>query len=194
MTGDADDPLANALIYHGTPMTPGVLERFWAKVSERAPEECWPWLGAVNHSGYGRFAERFKAPQRMATHVMLELHGKPRPTPTSQALHSCDNPPCVNPSHLYWGGYAENVADRISRGRSCGHKRSGALNGMYTKPESRLPGEKNPAAKLTAELVLAIIRDARKNVLIAGDYGVSSALIGQIKRGVSWRHIPRGQQ
>lgn len=89
------------------------VRRFWANVPEGRPDECWEWQGNRHSNGYGRarvngvlgWAHRFAL--SLATGQKLTLH----------VLHSCDNPPCCNPSHLREGTPQENMQDRDSRGR-----------------------------------------------------------------------------
>lgn len=91
-------------------------DRFAEKV-ERADGGCWNWTGSKNAQGYGFIADRTGAGKKLrATHVALELSGRPRPA-NALALHSCDNPQCVNPDHLRWGTPKDNVRDCIERGR-----------------------------------------------------------------------------
>lgn len=82
---------------------------------ERSKQGCWIWLGYKMPSGYGTF--RHEGRKAMATHAALEFDGRARPSPEHFALHSCDNPSCVNPDHLRWGLQQENVDDMCQRGR-----------------------------------------------------------------------------
>lgn len=91
-------------------------ERFWRKVDRRGPDECWPWVGqrGIREGAYGKC--RWHGVERLATHVALELDGRPL-APGQYALHSCDNPPCVNPAHLRGGSQGDNARDAVNRGR-----------------------------------------------------------------------------
>lgn len=97
----------------GRPSRP-VAERFWSYVQRG--DECWTWIGARDANGYGRLS----LPGRGtigAHRVSWELHRGEIPDGLC-VLHRCDNPPCVWPEHLFLGTHADNVADRIAKGRS----------------------------------------------------------------------------
>ena len=127
------------------PHTEKAVARFWAKVDVREPDECWLWTAARLAYGYGRFSVG-SGLHRLATHAALEYDGKPRPD-GMHALHSCDNPPCVNPAHLRWGTNAENRAESISKGRSA----TGERNGSRKHPDKRPRGENHWAYKRKKE-------------------------------------------
>lgn len=95
---------------------------FWSKVEKGEPDVCWPWTGSRTSAGYGLLCKR------RATHISLELAGSPRPDDAA-ALHSCDNPICVNPAHLRWGDDKENVADMVQRKRHHANRRADCIRG-----------------------------------------------------------------
>jgi hypothetical protein len=87
--------------------------RFLSRVDRREPDECWPWLGFINPvSGRAVFANR------AAGQFALVLDGRPRPSPQHGACHTCDNPACVNPAHLWWGTQKDNMRDCQEKGRN----------------------------------------------------------------------------
>lgn len=115
------------------------------------PAACWPWLGGRDKDGYGRHGS---ASRRIPRMVCEATYGPP--FPRAVALHSCDNPPCCNPSHLRWGTQKENVADAMAKGRHRpGPRRVGSMW------HCRGCGEPRPGHYITTCPVTKYLLDSR---------------------------------
>lgn len=146
-------------------------ERFWTKVDKRGPDECWPWTARVSSWGYGQIISPPGPKQTVltASRVSFEIHNGPIPS-GMVVCHSCDNPRCCNPAHLWIGTHKDNCADRNRKGR-----------------QSR--GLTRPGVKLTPEKVLAIRASEKDNAMLAAEYGVAPAYVWALKAKMYWKHI-----
>lgn len=96
--------------------------RFWVKVERGGEDACWQWLARKHEGGYGDF--RLGGGHVRAHRFSYELaHGA---IPKGMfVLHRCDNPGCVNPSHLFLGTFEDNSSDMVSKGRGRGRLSGG---------------------------------------------------------------------
>ena len=159
-------------------MKPGPKPVSWDEYVERstcyeALTGCLLWIGPRNGKGYGevrlRAARSDSGTAPLAHRTLWEKsHG---PIPHGMMIrHHCDNPSCVNISHLAIGTNDDNVADMWARNRAS-------------------HGERH-ATKLTAAAVVSIRSDARPLRLIAADHGVCIPMVSMIKNRKCWRHVP----
>lgn len=97
--------------------------RFNRMFERGGDEECWEWTRSRTPQGYGKFqVSSYRS--MLASRFALVLSSGSDLDSDLQACHTCDNPPCVNPAHLYWGTARDNLQDQIDRGRKPAHTSS----------------------------------------------------------------------
>lgn len=132
-----------------------VFDRYCKKTTN-----CWPWTGNIDPlSGYGRVAINGK--HLLAHRLAVMVDGR---DPTGKLVcHHCDNPPCVNPAHLYIGTHKTNSLDMINRNRGA-------------------------TSKLTVKLVAEMRADLQTMAVkaVADKYGMDLSNTYKIKRRQIW--------
>jgi hypothetical protein len=140
----------------------------------RTSSGCWLWIGHRDPNGYGRL--NVNGQPLLAHRLSWQLHNGDMGD--SYVLHKCDNPQCVNPTHLFLGTQSENCDDMWSKGRA--------------KP-GHVFGEKHGMSKLTETQVLQIRSSEGSLRSLAKMFGVSSPVISDIKNGKTWKHLLKEQ-
>ena len=160
--------------------TPAV-ERYWRHVQRAGGQDCWLWT-AAKVDGYGVFTSDDRLPSGRRRMVKAHRYGwelANGPIPDDLwALHTCDVRHCVNPTHLFLGTNADNMADQCAKDRH---------------PRQR--GEGNPFARLTEADVRAIRLMQRKAParVVAPVYGVGMQAVYDIWQGRTWSWLAEAQ-
>lgn len=144
---------------------------FWSKVIKRSKNHCWEWSGYKNSDGYGKY-------QPFINHKQVHI-GAHRAAwfytygylPEKCVCHSCDNPACVNPNHLFTGTTGDNMRDRTKKGRTA-------------------KGERNGRAKLSSKDVLKIRATRATTNLsykaIGKLFNISTSTIWRVINNITW--------
>lgn len=162
-------------------MDASTLARFLDKVekqtqvtSPHVDTPCWLWTGGRSSRGYGQFRIKCRTTGRwrmIGAHRAAHNHWR-APLGRLWCLHHCDTPACVNPAHLFAGTHADNVADKVAKGR-----------------QSRILGAEHPRSRLVPSDVRAIrarLAEGDLQRAIAADFNVSRGAVCDIARGETW--------
>lgn len=145
--------------------------RLFSKVTKNGKNGCWNWTGG-KWRGYGKIALNYK--DYYVHRVSYELHNNIKLDKLKEVCHSCDNPACVNPKHLFVGNHKNNMSDAASK--------------------NRMPfGENHCWSKLDNDKVV-FIRKVLKDKSISGTalakkFGVSHGVIYRAKNRKTWRRV-----
>jgi hypothetical protein len=146
--------------------------RFWHKVDRAGPDDCWLWKGTKPAFGHGQisfgggpiYAHRF---------AWEEVNG---PIPHGMcALHKCDVPHCVNPSHLFLGTREDNLADMRQKKRG-------------SKPPHKF-GMSHNQAKLNDDIVRAIRASNDDQLTLSRRFGIARRTVNSIVNRKTWKHV-----
>lgn len=161
-----------------------IKEAFDRRAKSLRDNGCLIWLGSKTTAGYGRFKLRGKHYAAHRTSYLIH-HG---PIPEGMVVcHSCDNPSCVNPAHLWIGTHADNQRDcTVKNRRATGSRHRSALY-----PDKIPKGAQTGRASLTPDQVREIRRLAgtMSQQKIADLFKTPQTNVSRIIRRKTWKHI-----
>lgn len=160
-------------------LTTEQIDRFWSKIDKSGgPDVCWEWQSLRDKDGYGRLKIRpygIFGSNRVAYYLIY--HQQPG---NLCVLHTCDNPPCCNPKHLWLGTQLDNIIDRCEKDRTA--HQFGEVHGLTTLREKD---------------ILEILYSSKTGRNLAEHFNVDPMTISNIQRGTTWKNfrldIPRRQ-
>ena len=146
-------------------------QRFLEKTMFEPMSGCWVWHGANTRpgNGYGRI---FHEGRLWCAHIVSYMSFIGDVPAGMNVLHSCDNPFCVNPQHLFIGTQRDNVLDMVKKGR------------MNTTNAPK--GEAHCNSKLKVSDILSIREDTRSATEIMKQHGISRGTVWKIKHRNRW--------
>lgn len=156
------------------PLNAGAAE-FWAKVDKSG--DCWIWTGHKN-KGYGMVRRREFSKWQVQAHrySWFLTHAE---WPDKFVCHKCDNPPCVNPDHLFLGTYQDNFDDMRKKGRERHRAVSGELQGS-----SKLTEHQVRLIRGLCDLDIGITHQT-----IADMFSIDRSNVGKIAQRIAWKHV-----
>lgn len=145
----------------------------WTVVTRRSElGPCWEWKGKLDKAGYGRanIGQQKTGAAHRAAYQIWNNEGQPL-DPRDYVCHRCDNPPCINPAHLFLGDQHANMGDAKAKGRSANGMRQGGA--ILTDQQVEEIRAKYVPRKYTYKQ-------------LGEEYGVTAAAIGCVVRGENW--------
>lgn len=157
------------------------IERFWNKVDKTpglGPNgDCWEWRGFIPKSNpYGRYKINQENWMVHQYSYYLANHTLPQNTRKKILMHSCDNPPCVNPAHLKQGTYQENSTDMTLKNRQA--KGPKINNAKLTETKVK-----------TIRALYSVNKRLYSSVKLGKIFGVASTTITNIIKRKTWKHL-----
>jgi HNH endonuclease len=134
------------------------------------PSGCWLWTAAVSGNGYGAYWDGVR--NVPAHRAVYEFFRGPLPEPDLNLCHHCDNPLCVNPTHLFPGTQRDNIQDSLRKGRQ--------RRNIWS-------------TRLDVDQVIEIRHRAatgESRRRLAHEYGLAYSSMTQVINGRKWRHVP----
>ncbi len=153
----------------------GPARAYLLRRSEPASGGCREWTGAGTARGHGHLVRVIDGEQRIAPAHALSFAAFNGPVPLGAFVcHRCDNPPCIEPTHLFLSDAAGNVADKVAKGRHVFGQR--AWNAKLSPARVRRAFELRATGLRLEE--------------VARRLGCSRGAVHSALRRRTWRHVP----
>lgn len=150
------------------------VKRFWEQVEKS--DGCWVWTGCkINKEGYG--GQRIRGVLYPTHRLSWILRNGPIPQGL-QVLHHCDNPPCVNPDHLFIGTIGDNMKDKAAKGRAVNTPQVGVVHWKARLTE--LDVKHIRELRTTTDMTMRDIGEA---------YGITKEHVFNILKRIAWKHV-----
>lgn len=128
------------------------LDRWRLKVAFAGPDECWEWTAGTVHNGYGHF---YDGERKVVAHRWAYEHLVGSIPNGMFVLHRCDNPPCVNPAHLWLGTLFDNAQDRVTKGRDAHASQTHCKRGHPLSGDNLVPNRPSRECRTCRNLLTA---------------------------------------
>jgi hypothetical protein len=112
------------------------LDMFEARYIPEPNSGCWLWIGTLNNNGYGIIGIGGRRGGNTLAHRFSLQLATGEEGAGFGACHTCDNPPCVNPDHLFWGTPADNMRDATAKGHKAKPRQTHCKHGHPLSPDN----------------------------------------------------------
>jgi hypothetical protein len=147
-------------------------ENLWKRILIQGPKDCWPWMGS-DMAGYGTIHLGTKVYYVSRVVFLVENGIDPL---DMDVLHTCDNPPCCNPLHLFLGTHSDNMLDSIRKGRHSSQRKGTQANSSVLTTEN----------VLKIRQLLALDTEYKE---IAALFNISKSTVKRINLGLTYKEV-----
>lgn len=151
-------------------------QQFLDKAYPEPNTGCWLWVGKTNWCGYGELHKKDNEYKMIFAHRYSYAIHKGLFDENLKVLHTCDQPCCINPDHLFLGTQQDNISDMdAKKRRKCGR------------------GVNHGHAKINNLIAIEIKKMYRhgkyRQIDVAKHFGISRSVVSKVVNGAAWKHV-----